>query len=70
MFEIVALKQQVLDRIQGEYRMSYMLKVYRIFYRSQTSVGVIEIPALSEYKAKWHFHKTHPGFEIMEIWIG
>ena len=50
--------------------MSYMLKVYRIFYRSQTSIGVIEIPALSEYKAKWHFHKTHPGFEIMEIWIG
>lgn len=50
--------------------MPYMLKVYRIFYRSPTSIGVVEIPALSEYKAKWHFHKTHPGFEIMEIWIG
>lgn len=70
MFEIVALKQQVLDRIQEKSRMPYMLKVYRIFYRSPTSIGVVEIPALSEYKAKWHFQKTHPGFEIMEIWIG
>lgn len=49
--------------------MSYRLKVYRIFYRGPYSMGVLEIPALSEFKAKWHFQKTHPGFQIMEIWI-
>jgi hypothetical protein len=50
--------------------MSYMLTVYRIFYKGPRSCGVIDIPALSEYRAKWQFHKTHPGFEILEVWLG
>lgn len=50
--------------------MSYMIKTYRIFYKGPRSCGVLEIPALSEHKAKWHFHRTHPGFVIMGIWNG
>jgi len=48
--------------------MDNMIKQFRILYEGPRSVGIIVLPGLSEYSARRAFIRTHPGFNIIEVW--